>query len=220
MRVLVACEMSGRVRDAFIERGHDAVSCDILPSETPGPHYQEDVLDIIHRESWDLLIGFPPCTYLSDIGNRWIQEEYREYVGRRQAAAKAIQFFLSLWNAPIEKVCLENPQMHTYARDLLRPHGLETPTQMVHPYYFGDPYTKRTLLWLRGLPKLKKTDWFPKPTRPWVGGGGGPWGRPPTKGYKGLPKEASKLAHPGRGQSRRRSLTHPGMAKAMARQWG
>ena len=205
MKVLVACEESGRVRDAFIRRGHDAMSCDIVPSRSDGPHYEGDVRDIL-SDGWDLLIAFPPCTYLADIGNRWIQKEYHGHVGRRQDMRKSLSLFRALYDAPIPRVCIENPQMHKLAYETF---GIK-PSQIIQPWQFRDPYTKRTCLWLRGLPRLHPTMMFKPHTTPWVGGGG-PRGR---RGSQGTDRLAiAKTA-------RHRSETFPGIARAMADQWG
>jgi hypothetical protein len=142
MRVLVACEFSGRVRDAFIARGHDAVSCDILPAERDGPHIQGDVLEVLDQ-GWDLMIAHPPCTYLSDAGIA-----HRDRPGRAELAELALQFFLRLYTAPIPKVAVENP------RSSIINSRFRKPDQTVHPWYFGERQMKRTCLWLRGLPKL------------------------------------------------------------------
>lgn len=138
MKVLVACEFSGRVRDAFIEKGHDAWSCDLLPTESPGPHIQGDVLEILDN-GWDLMIAHPPCTYLSYAGNAWWNSP-----GRKEQREQALKFFLDLYNSPIRKVCVENP--HGYPRVAFR-----SPDQEIHPYYFGDREKKRTCLWLKKL---------------------------------------------------------------------
>ena len=145
MRVLVACEFSGIVRDAFIAKGHDAISCDLLPTERPGPHYQGDVFDIIN-DGWDLMIGHPPCTYLSYVGTRHWNDE-----GRISKRLDALEFFRKLWEVPIDKICLENPK------------GCASPTiakysQEIQPYYFGDNAIKTTWLWLKNLPPLKHLD--------------------------------------------------------------
>lgn len=142
MRVLIACEFSGRVRDFFIARGHDALSCDILPSEKPGPHYQGDVKDIMH-DGWDMLIAFPPCTHLCVSGARWFKEKEAE-----QAAAVA--FFGSLYFSPIPKIAIENP-VGIMSRILRKP------DQIIQPWMFGHGETKSTCLWLKNLPKLKPT---------------------------------------------------------------
>ena len=145
MRVLIACEFSGRVRDAFIAKGHDAMSCDLLPSETPGPHYQGDVLNILD-DGWDLMIAHPPCTHLSVSGAKWFAEKRAD--GRQQ---KAVVFFMELANANIPKIAVENPIsiMSTAWRK---------PDQIIQPWMFGHGETKSTCLWLKELPKLQPTN--------------------------------------------------------------
>ena len=141
MKVLVACEYSGVVRDAFLAKGHDAISCDLLPTESPGPHYQGDVREILFDE-WDLLIAHPPCTALCVSGNRW-------YAGSA-LREEALEFFRVFIDAPCAKICVENPVGVVSSR--IRP-----PTQYVQPWQFGHRESKATGLWLRGLPKLVPT---------------------------------------------------------------
>lgn len=145
MKVLIACEYSGRVRDAFISRGHDAMSCDLLPTDSPGPHYQGDVFDIIN-DGWDLMVAHPPCDHLAVSGARWFKEKRSD--GRQQAA---IDFFLRLAQADIPKIALENPIsiMSTHYRK---------PDQIIQPWWFGHGETKSTCLWLKGLPLLVPTN--------------------------------------------------------------
>ena len=145
MRVLVACEYSGRVRDAFIRVGHDAMSCDIIATDTPGPHYRGDVLETID-DNWDLLIGFPPCTHLSASGARWFADKRRD--GRQQSG---IDFFMLLAHAPINKIVLENPVgiMSTHYRK---------PDQIIQPWQYGHGETKATCLWLKGVNPLQPTN--------------------------------------------------------------
>ena len=159
MRVLIACEFSGIVRDAFAAKGHDAWSCDLLPTERPGNHIQGDVLEILD-DNWDMMIAHPPCTYLSYAGIRWWNDK-----GRVFKRLEALGFFAKLWEAPIDKICIENPR------------GCASPTiakytQQINPYYFGDEATKPTWLWLKNLPLLihiKQTTMFESNTH--VGGG-------------------------------------------------
>lgn len=145
MRVLVACESSGRVRDAIIALGHDAVSCDLLPTESPGPHIEGDVLPHL-ADGWDMLIGFPPCTHLAVSGARHFAAKRAD--GRQ---AEGIAFFLALANAPIPKVAIENPI--GIMSSLYRP-----PDQVIQPWMFGHGETKATCLWLRGLAPLVPTN--------------------------------------------------------------
>jgi hypothetical protein len=141
MRVLVACEYSGTVRDAFIARGHDAMSCDLLPTDVPGPHYQGDVFDIIN-DGWDLMLAFPPCTDVCVSGARWFKEKRAD--GRQQ---RAIQFVRDLMAAPIEHIAIENP-IGVLSSEIRKP------DQIIQPWQFGHGETKATCLWLKNLPKL------------------------------------------------------------------
>jgi len=145
MRVLIACEYSGIVREAFAKKGHDAMSCDLLPAEIPGNHYQGDIRDVLY-DGWDLMIGHPPCDHLAVSGARWFKEKRAD--GRQQAA---IEFFMMLANAPIEKIALENPVsiMSTQYRK---------PDQIIQPWMFGHGETKATCLWLKNLPLLQPTN--------------------------------------------------------------
>jgi site-specific DNA-cytosine methylase len=145
MRVLIACEYSGKVRDAFISKGHDAMSCDILDTEKPGPHYKGDVRDIL-CDGWDMLIGFPPCTHLASSGARWFKEKQSD--GRQQ---EGIDFFMLLVNSGIPKIALENPVGIMSSR-------YRKPDQIIQPWQFGHGETKATCLWLTGLPKLVPTN--------------------------------------------------------------
>ena len=144
MRVLVACEFSGAVRDAFILRGHDAVSCDLLPSENPGPHVMGDVLELLARESFDLMIAHPPCTHLAVSGARW-------FVGKKSEQAEALSFVAALMAADVPRIAIENPI------SIISSH-IRKPDQIIQPWQFGHGETKATCLWLKGLPKLKPTD--------------------------------------------------------------
>lgn len=143
MRVLVACEYSGRVRDAFIAKGHDAMSCDLLPTEVPGPHYEGDVFDIIN-DGWDLMVCHPPCTHLAVSGARWFKDKQDEQ-------KEALEFVRKLLDAPIDKICLENPVSIISSK-------IRKPDQIIQPWQFGHPETKATCLWLKNLPKLTPTD--------------------------------------------------------------
>ena len=143
MRVLVACEYSGTVRDAFIARGHDAVSCDLLPTDRPGPHLQCDVRDIL-GDGWDLMIAHPPCTHLAVSGARWFKD-------KRAEQAEALAFVRTLMAAPIPRWCVENPVSVISSR-------IRKPDQVVQPWQYGHGETKATCLWLNGLPKLTPTN--------------------------------------------------------------
>lgn len=207
MRVLIACEFSGIVRDAFAARGHDAWSCDLLPSESPGQHYACDVREILqtlnYRQSvkWDLMIAHPPCTYLCNSGVRWLTPRAKLNAERHRLMVQAADFFAQLFAADIPKVCVENPIMHKYARNYLQEtwrvlrHNAR-PAQTIQPWQFGHGETKRTCLWLRGLPDLKPTNIVT--------------GRTPRVHH----------ASPGPNRWKERSRTLPGIAKAMAEQWG
>lgn len=143
MKVLIACEFSGIVRDAFIAKGHDAMSCDLLPTERPGPHYHGDVLEILN-DGWDMMIAHPPCTRLAVSGARWFKDKMTEQ-------AEAIKFFMALANALILKIAIENPVsiMSTKWRK---------PDQIIQPWQFGHGETKATCLWLKNLPPLQPTN--------------------------------------------------------------
>lgn len=143
MRVLVACEYSGRVRDAFLRRGHAAMSCDLLPTEVPGPHYEGDVFDIIDQ-GWDLMIAHPPCTHLAVSGARWFKDKVEEQ-------AEALEFVRRLLDADIQRIALENPVSVISSR-------IRKPDQVIQPWQFGHGETKATCLWLKGLPKLQPTN--------------------------------------------------------------
>jgi hypothetical protein len=194
VRVLVACEFSGIVRDAFSAKGHDAWSCDLLPSERLGQHIQDDVLKHLD-EGWDLMIAHPPCTYLSRAGARWWKEP-----GREEKAVEAAKFVQDLAGAPIPMIAIENPIGSLNKR-------WREPDQKIDPYLFGDPWTKRTWLWLKGLPPLMSTFICSK-VEPWVACNRGNRHRAglPLKGKVSGGKEASR--------------TFPGIAAAMADQWG
>jgi hypothetical protein len=143
--VLVACEFSGIVRDAFIEAGHEAMSCDLLPTERPGPHYQGDVFDVAYY-GWDLMVAHPPCTDLAVSGARWFAEKRLD--GRQQAG---VSFVRRLAGLPIERIAIENPI--SALSSLWR-----RPDQVVQPWQFGHGETKAVALWLKGLPPLAYTD--------------------------------------------------------------
>lgn len=197
MRVLIACEFSGIVRDAFIRRGHDAVSCDLLPTERPGPHIQDDVLKHLD-EGWDMMIAHPPCTYLSNAGAcRLYPRKGQLDEARYIKGMDAKRFFLDLLNCQMEMIAVENPVPS-------RIFQLPVHTQEIQPYQFGHPFTKKTRLWLRGLPILTPTNMV-KPTGPF------------------LPSGTSRKIKSKYGVAaswKDRSTTFPGIAEAMATQWG
>jgi len=198
MKVLVACEFSGIVRDAFIKLGHDAMSCDLLPTERLGPHYQGDVRDVLGG-GWDLMIAHPPCTYLASSGVQHLHKQ----PGRWQKMKDARDFFMLLYNAPIVRVCVENPLPHRYAE-------LPAYSQIVQPYHFGDEASKRTCLWLRGLAPLFATNIVGKGER-YIGKDGKPNG---AMWYQ-MAICATKTE-----RWKIRSRTFQGIADAMAMQWG
>lgn len=190
MKVLVACEYSGIVRDEFNKLGHDATSCDLLPceSELEGKHYQGDVKDILYSEKWDLMIGHPPCTRLCNSGVRWLDER-----NLWQEMDDACDFFNLLKNAPIDKICLENPIPHKYARAKIGKY-----TQLIQPWQFGHFEKKATCIWLKNLPLLKPTNIVDKK----------------------LAKQSTWLKSPGKNRSKERSKTFIGIARAIAEQYG
>lgn len=143
MRVLIACEYSGRVRDAFRALGHDAMSCDLLPTDAEGPHHQGDVTELLHM-GWDLMIAHPPCTHLAVSGSRWFKDKVKEQ-------AEALVFVQTLMDAPIAKIAIENPISVISSR-------IRKPDQIIQPWQFGHGETKATCLWLKGLPKLTPTN--------------------------------------------------------------
>lgn len=215
MNVLVACECSGIVREAFRKRGHNAWSCDILPSEDNSPyHIRTDVVDLLQglrhpdyagdndgRPSlWDLVIAHPPCDYLANSGVRWLttipvhpKKDVKYGEERRQAMIKGAAFF-NLFKNAAPKVCIENPIMHKHARALVG----RRPDQTVQPYEFGDPFRKRTGLWLNSLPKLIKTSTMQREDA----------------------RDACWREPPGPHRKPNRSRFYQGIAEAMADQWG
>ena len=143
MKVLIACEYSGTVRDAFRAAGHDAMSCDLLPTDAPGPHYLGDVRDVL-GDGWDLMIAHPPCTHLAVSGARWFKDKQAEQ-------AEALDFVRLLMDAPIPRIAVENPVSVISSR-------IRRPDQIIQPWQFGHGETKATCLWLKGLPALKPTN--------------------------------------------------------------
>jgi hypothetical protein len=192
MKVLIACEFSGIVREAFKAKGHDAMSCDLLDSEIPGNHYKGDVTDIIYND-WDLIIAHPPCTYLANSGVRWLYNPDKSLAKQRWIdLTYARKFFYLFYDHPIcKKIAIENPIPHKHA-------DLPAYTQTVQPYEFGHTTTKRTCLWLKGLPELKPTEIVPKENR----------------------TQDIWLMSPGPERQRERSRTFKNIALAMAEQWG
>jgi len=190
MKVLVACEYSGIVRDAFLSCGHDAMSCDLLPTDSPGPHHQGDVCDIIN-DGWELMIAHPPCTHLAVSGARWFKDKQKEQ-------AEALDFVRFLLNAPIDKIALENPVSIISSR-------IRKPNQIIQPWQFGHPESKATCLWLKGLEPLKPTNILPLP--------------PSGRWQNQTPSGQNKLG-PSEDRWKLRSATYKGVAQAMAQQWG
>lgn len=195
MRVLVACEYSGTVRDAFIAAGHEAMSCDLLPTDAPGPHYQGDVRDVLHYP-WDLMIAHPPCTHLSVSGSRHFDAKRMD--GRQQSAAS---FFLMLARADIPRIAVENPVC--VISSLWR-----RPDQTIQPYHFGHDASKATCLWLKNLPPLRPTSFV----EPRMVDGKPRWSNQTDSGQNKLPPSDDRW--------KIRSETFAGIAKAMADQWG
>ncbi len=203
MRILVACEFSGVVRDAFITRGHDAISCDLLPTEKPGPHYRGDVRDILY-EPWDMILAFPPCTYLAHSGVRWIVfdnkglNEICKVKDRLKDMAEAIKFFKLFLDHSCKKICIENLVPHKYARVHIGKYN-----QIVYSWQHGHPEKKKICLWLKGLPELKETN--------------------NVKNQMNLlpEKEKNRIYYmgPGGNRSKKRSIFYTGVAEAMATQW-
>ena len=181
MRILVACEFSGVVRDAFRRQGHDAWSCDILPTEQGGPHIQGDVREVLGA-GWDLMVCHPPCTHLAVSGARWFKD-------KRAEQAEALEFVRTLLNAPIPRIALENPISIISSR-------IRKPDQIIQPWQFGHGETKATCLWLKGLPPLQ-----------------------PTQIVEGREARVHRMP-PGPDRWKERSRTFPGIAEAMASQWG
>jgi hypothetical protein len=196
VRVLVACEYSGRVRDAFIALGHDAMSCDLLETEASGPHYQGDVRDVI-GDGWDLMIAHPPCTYLCASGLHWNKRRPE----RAQQTEEALQFVRFLLEAPIERIALENPIGCIGTR--VRPAD-----QIIQPWWFGDDASKATCLWLDNLPPLRPT----KLIEGRCVNGKRRWANQTDSGQNRL--------GPSEDRWKQRSETYMGIAKAMAEQWG
>jgi len=196
MKVLVACEYSGRVRDAFLAAGHEAMSCDLLPTDTSGPHYQGDVFDIIN-DGWDLMIAHPPCTYLSVSGMHWTTRGLRD----PKLTEDALDFVKALMAAPIECIAVENPISVISSR-------IRKPDQIIQPWMFGHDASKKTCLWLKNLPLLSSTQMI----EPRIVNGRTRWGNQTASGQNKLAPSADRW--------KIRSETYKGIADAMAAQWG
>ena len=214
MKVLVACEYSGRVRDAFRARGHYAVSCDVLPTDAAGPHHQGDVLEILDQ-GWDLMIAHPPCTYLTIAAEWAYKDEQTKKIkpgtligeARRRAREEAIAFVMALANSPIRRIAIENPVgvLSTVWRE---------PDQFIQPYEYGDDASKKTCLWLKNLPRLVPTSFAPPrlalsaDSRSYSLR----WGNQTDSGQNKEPPSDDRW--------KIRSTTWQGWADAMATQWG
>lgn len=197
MRVLIAMECSGVVRDAFASRGHDAWSCDLLPTERPGNHIQGSVLEHdVANGGWDLMIAHPDCTYLTVSANAWAGAEWR--IEARFAALHTVR---ALWAFPVPMICIENPI--GVLRSFFRPHD-----QIIQPYEFGHDASKQTCLWLKNLPPLKPTQFV----EPRMANGKPRWANQTDSGQNALPPSADRWIE--------RARTYEGIANAMADQWG
>ncbi len=194
MKILIACEESQAVCKAFRAKGHEAYSCDVLPSSGGHPewHLQGDVLEHLDK-GWDMMIAHPPCTHLSNAGARFLYPKGVLNKDRLKKGMVAKKFFMKLWGAEIPKICVENPLPSSV-------YGLPKHTQVIQPYMFGHPFKKRTQFWLKGLPELKPTNIVPVAESTKIAGN---WF---NKG--------------GKERQKNRSKTFPGIAEAMAEQWG
>ena len=202
MKILIACEYSGIIRDCFLALGHDAMSCDIDPTDYPGPHYEGDVLDILDN-GWDMMIAHPPCTYLCSSGLHW----NNKVEGREQKTEEALAFVTALWDADIDKVCIENPVGCINTRLPFMPKP-----QYIQPYDFGEDASKKTGLWTRGLPKLVPTEHIPGREVLRNGRTYSRWSNQTDSGQNALGPSASR--------GKDRSKTYFGIAEAVALQWG
>jgi hypothetical protein len=197
MKILVACEFSGRVREAFRKFGHDAWSCDLLPSDDKSKHHITGDVEQILNDGWDLMLAFPPCTYLCSSGLHW----NKRVEGREKKTEEALEFVRLLLNAPVNKIALENPVGRIGT-------AIRKADQSIHPYMFGDDASKRTCLWLKNLPLLKPTDYI----EPRMIDGKARWSNQTDSGQNKLP--------PSKDRWKKRSETYQGIADAMALQWG
>lgn len=196
MKILVACEYSGVVRDAFISAGHDAMSCDLLPTDAPGPHYQGDVRDVL-GDGWDLMVAHPPCTYLSVSGMHWTTRGLRD----PQLTEDALEFVRLLMAAPIDRIAVENPVSVISSR-------IRKPDQIIQPWQFGHDASKKTCLWLKNLPLLMPT----QVVEPRMVDNKKRWSNQTDSGQNRL--------SPSEDRWKIRSETYAGIAQAMAHQWG
>lgn len=189
MKVMIACEFSGVVRDAFLSKGHDAISCDLIPTIRNGPHIIGDIREH-DLTSYDLLIAFPPCTHLAVSGARWFKDKQKEQT-------ESLNFIRFLLGAPVAKIALENPIGIISSR-------IRKPDQIIQPWQFGHPESKATCLWLKNLPLLKPTNILPKPAK-------GYWDNQTPSGQNKLGPSPTRWME--------RSKTYQGIAEAMADQW-
>jgi len=203
VKILVACEESQTVTKALRALGHEAFSCDLEPCSGGHPewHIQGDALIEAYSGKYDMMIAHPPCTYLTVTGNKWMKPEFRDrFPNRPQQREDAVDFFVKLYNAPIDKIAIENPVGIMSTR-------FKKPTQYVHPYFFGDPHSKKTGFWLKGLGKLVETNVV----------------EPEMYVYKDGRKDpmwhVESMKLPAKERTKARSKTFPGIAQAMATQW-
>lgn len=203
MRVLVDCESSGNVRDAFSALGHDAWSCDLLPTDKPGKHFQCDAIDVLNNAGpWDLVIAHPPCTFLNVAGLHW-NDRGRGWDGTE----KALLFVESIWRSKVKRLCIENPV------GIINTHlDFMPPPQYIQPYWFGADASKKTGLWTRGLPPLLGIKYIAPRLVEWKGKVRQRWSNQTDSGQNRLPPSADRW--------KLRSETYPGIATAMAEQWG
>ena len=194
MKILIACEYSGTVRDAFIRKGHTAISCDLLPTESPGPHYQGDVREIINQD-WDLIIAHPECTYIANSGVHCLHKDESRWA----KLDRACDFFNLFLDHDCPKICIENPVPHKYAIERLKGRKY---SQTIQPWQFGEDASKRTCLWLKGLPPLLPTNIIKKKT------------------YANQTPSGQNNLGPSKDRWKIRSKTYQGIADAMAEQWG
>lgn len=202
MRVLIACEYSGTVRQAFTDLGHDSWSCDLLPSDRPGNHLQGNVLEVLDQD-WDLMIAHPPCTYLTNSGVCWLWENKKENIKNEQrwiALNQAADFFKVLLNCNIDKICIENPIPHKHAVSRIG----QKYDQIVQPYHFGHMESKATCFWLKGLKKLDHTSDL----------------KAQTMALSHRERNRLHYLPPSADRWKIRSKTYEGIARAMAQQWG
>jgi len=203
VKILIACEYSGIVRDAFTAKGHDVTSCDLLPTERPGKHYEGDVYDILYQDDWEMMIAHPDCTYLCSSGLHW----NNKIEGRAEKTEEALEFITDLWTCGIPKICLENPVgcINTRLKFMPRP-------QYIQPYNFGEDASKKTGLWLKGLRPLRATKQIEGRKVKKNGRIYRRWSNQTDSGQNNL--------GPSKTRGKDRSLTYQGLADAMAKQWG